>query len=139
MEPVGRFRYESPGCASVADSTRSPGGPHNDIATWAKPHAADAHVSCAEISGGGGGGGELAVLGAMTSVVFPGTDQERDALLVAIGHACMCGSAGLEPPARRCQAHSLLLDTRILKHLIFYRRWHRALQSGEWCDPAAWR
>jgi len=57
-------------------------------------------------------------------IVFPGSNEERDALLAAVQAACGCirTSTG----AQICGAHRLLLNERVLKHLIFYRRWHIA-------------
>ena len=50
---------------------------------------------------------------------FPGTDEERDALLEIVAGACACDAPS---GAGRCGAHRLLLDERALKHLLFYRR-----------------
>jgi hypothetical protein len=62
--------------------------------------------------------------------VFPGTDEEREALLAALPLDCSCrrGTDGQTVP---CGAHGLLLDERAVKHLIFYRRCHAILWPGE--------
>ena len=71
---------------------------------------------------------------------FPGTQQERDALLTAVRNACGCRPAAQteqeRPPV--CGAHALLLNEALLKALIFYRRWHAALERGEWLQRPAW-
>jgi hypothetical protein len=71
---------------------------------------------------------------------FPGTTEERDALLLAVGHACGCPSAATDTPRSGgvCGAHTLLLNEPRLKALIFYRRWQAALQRGEWLLHPAW-
>lgn len=70
--------------------------------------------------------------------VFPGTDAERTALLVAVGRHCACERE--ESVVRgRCGAHSLLFDEPALKRLIFYRRWQRALHRGEWLEVPGWQ
>lgn len=74
----------------------------------------------------------------MSISVFPGTDAERNALLLAIGRYCGCerDEAALRV---RCAPHSLLLDDSVLKRLIFYRRWQRALHRGEWLEQPGWQ
>jgi hypothetical protein len=62
--------------------------------------------------------------------VFPGTREERDALLAALQTVCSC-QRGKDGKTQVCGAHTLLLDERTLKHLIFYRRCHAVLWPGE--------
>jgi hypothetical protein len=50
---------------------------------------------------------------------WQGTNEERQILLDAILHYCDCDIARL---AYVCPPHSLLLDERVLMHLIFVRR-----------------
>jgi hypothetical protein len=71
---------------------------------------------------------------------FPGTHQERDALLGAVDRACGCAAGGTGRGHGRavCGAHALLLNEALLKALIFYRRWHAALERGEWLEHPAW-
>ena len=71
---------------------------------------------------------------------FPGTPQERDALLAAVDRACGCAAKSTTRGERRvpCGAHALLLNEGLLKALIFYRRWHAALERGEWLEHPAW-
>ena len=70
--------------------------------------------------------------------VFPGTESERTALLVAVERYCACERE--EAVVRgNCVAHSLLLNDVLLKRLIFYRRWRPALRRGEWLADPAWR
>src|SRR5439155_12008378 len=61
--------------------------------------------------------------------LFPGTTEERDALVAAIQAACGCTRtlAGTHV----CGAHLLLLNEQALKYLIFYRRWRATLWSGD--------
>ncbi len=61
--------------------------------------------------------------------VFPGTNEERDALLAAVQAACACTRtlAGTHV----CDAHLLLLNEQALKYLIFYRRWRATLWPGD--------
>ena len=69
-------------------------------------------------------------MGVQPPAVFPGTTEERDALLMAVASACACRRT----ENRRtlvCGGHRMLLNDRVLKHLIFYRRWHAALWPGE--------
>jgi hypothetical protein len=60
-----------------------------------------------------------------TPAVFPGTTEERDALLAAIHSGCTCTRATSGTLA--CGVHRLLLNSRALKYLIFYRRWRAEL------------
>lgn len=53
--------------------------------------------------------------------VFPGTAEERDALLAALGIDCTC-QRGNDGHTAVCGPHALLFDDRAVKHLIFYRR-----------------
>jgi hypothetical protein len=71
---------------------------------------------------------------------FPGTPQERDALLTAVERACACAAGSTTTGNRRvlCGAHALLLNEASLKVLIFYRRWRQALERGEWLQHPAW-
>ncbi len=71
---------------------------------------------------------------------FPGTRQERDALLAAIRHACTCDkTAGDKGPEHgRCGAHGLLRDEIALRQLVFYRRWQLALRRAEWLEAPRW-
>src|SRR5207245_5376685 len=62
--------------------------------------------------------------------VFPGTTEERDALLMAVAAACACRRTE-DGRTLVCGGHRMLLNDRVLKHLIFYRRWHAALWPGE--------
>ena len=62
--------------------------------------------------------------------IFPGTTEERDALLAAVQAACSC-TQQQDGRTQVCGAHALLLDQRGLKHLIFFRRLHRALWPSE--------
>ena len=62
--------------------------------------------------------------------VFPGTTEERDALLVAVNAACACRRVENGRP-QLCGAHLLLLNEQVLKYLIFYRRWHATLWPAE--------
>jgi hypothetical protein len=62
--------------------------------------------------------------------VFPGTTEERDALLSALEGMCAC-RRGPDGEALVCGPHSLLLNERTVKHLIFYRRWRLVLWPGD--------
>jgi hypothetical protein len=62
--------------------------------------------------------------------VFPGTTEERDALLAAVRLDCTC-QHGKDGHRQVCGAHALLLDERAVKHLIFYRRCQSQLWPGE--------
>ena len=75
-------------------------------------------------------------MGVQPPAVFPGTTAERDALLAAVHAACGCrrNQAGRTTV---CGAHRMLLDERVLKYLIFYRRWREALWPGE--GAGSWR
>jgi hypothetical protein len=64
-------------------------------------------------------------------MVFPGTAEERDALLAAVRAACTCPEQAEVAAGRVCGAHALLLNQQILKRLIFYRRWQPALWPSE--------
>jgi aerobic-type carbon monoxide dehydrogenase small subunit (CoxS/CutS family) len=61
--------------------------------------------------------------------VFPGSTEERDALLAALRANCTCtrGKAG----NGLCGAHALLLDKRAVTHLLFYRRWRAVFWPDE--------
>jgi hypothetical protein len=61
--------------------------------------------------------------------VFPGTTEERDALLAAVQAVCVCTRT--LTGTRVCGAHLLLLNQQALKYLIFYRRWHATLWRGD--------
>ena len=69
-------------------------------------------------------------MGVQPPIIFPGTSAERDALLAAVQAACACRrtQAGR---TQVCGAHMLLLNERVLKYLIFYRRWRATLWPGE--------
>jgi aerobic-type carbon monoxide dehydrogenase small subunit (CoxS/CutS family) len=62
--------------------------------------------------------------------VFPGTAEERDALLAALRIDCTCKHTK-DGHTVVCGAHALLLDERSVKHLIFYRRCRAVLWPGE--------
>lgn len=72
-------------------------------------------------------------------VIFPGTRQERDALLAAVRGNCACRLAQRVAPTGVCGAHALLLDRGALRHLVFYHRWRRALSRSEWLETPRWR
>ena len=61
--------------------------------------------------------------------VFPGSREERDALLAALRANCTCkrekAGNGL------CGAHAMLLDKRAVMHLLFLRRFRAALWPDE--------
>ena len=69
-------------------------------------------------------------MGTQPPAVFPGTTEERDALLAAVQAACTCRRTQTGR-TQVCCAHRLLLDEQVLKYLIFYRRWHANLWPGE--------
>jgi hypothetical protein len=73
---------------------------------------------------------KLARVGTWPPTVFPGTAEERDALLAALRQACTC-QRNRERTMLVCGAHALLLDERAVKHLIFYRRCRAALWPDE--------
>ncbi|MDQ6672286.1 MAG: hypothetical protein M3069_16335, partial [Chloroflexota bacterium] len=62
--------------------------------------------------------------------VFPGTADERDALLAALRIDCTC-RRGKDGHPLVCGSHALLLDERAVKHLIFYRRCRAILWPAE--------
>jgi hypothetical protein len=66
--------------------------------------------------------------------MFPGTLEERDALLAAVAAACTCVRTP-DGRTRVCGAHRMLLDQRVLKFIIFYRRCRWRL----WPDEVAAR
>jgi hypothetical protein len=69
-------------------------------------------------------------MGVHPPAAFPGTTEERDALLAAVHAACACRRT-MDGRTQVCGAHMLLLDERVLKYLIFYRRWGGTLWPGE--------
>ena len=74
-------------------------------------------------------------MAAADATVFPGTVEERDALLAAVRAACTCPEP-LDVAWRQvCGAHALLMNQQILKRLIFYRRWHPVLWPSERSGP----
>jgi hypothetical protein len=50
---------------------------------------------------------------------FPGTADEAVALCAAVARWCACSDAA------RCGPHGMLLDVRVVRHLIFARRMAR--------------
>lgn len=68
--------------------------------------------------------------------VWPGTDAERDALVAALQHNCSCtvivGTIGNGTAPKTCEAHRMLADERVLKHLLFVRRSLGLFESAEW-------
>ena len=69
--------------------------------------------------------------------MFPGTGQEREALMVAVAGNCACPRHA-ERVLAVCTAHALLLDQAVLKRLVFYRRWGAALRRGEHLENPRW-
>src|SRR5712692_5067324 len=72
----------------------------------------------------------LSGVGTWPPSVFPGTAEERDALLAALRIDCTC-RRNPDQTTVVCGAHALLLDERAVKHLIFYRRCRTVLWPGE--------
>jgi hypothetical protein len=70
-------------------------------------------------------------MGTLRPSVFPGTAEERDAFLRM---DCTC-RRGKDGHTVVCGTHALLLDERVVKHLIFYRRCHTLLWPGEAAPP----
>ena len=69
-------------------------------------------------------------VGSWPPSIFPGTTEERDALLAAVRKDCSCLHRR-DGTTMLCGAHQLLCDERAVKHLIFYRRCHAALGLDE--------
>ncbi len=69
---------------------------------------------------------------------FPGSQEERDALVQALSRACTCGSQTGQHDGPPCAAHRVLSDPDGLKRLVFYRRWHLALRRAEWLNDPRW-
>jgi hypothetical protein len=69
--------------------------------------------------------------------VFPGTDRERDDLLVAITRHCAC-QPSYGPQPNPCGPHDLLLVEATLKRLVFYRRISTSLRRAEWLQAPDW-
>jgi hypothetical protein len=67
--------------------------------------------------------------------VWGGTEPERDALLRALASNCACTTASDGTRTSTCASHGLLLDQRMLDHLLFVRRLHERLRSEEF-SPA---
>jgi hypothetical protein len=63
--------------------------------------------------------------------IWGGTEPERDALLRALASNCSCimGTDGTRTST--CASHGLLLDQRLLDHLLFARRLHSRLETEE--------
>jgi hypothetical protein len=70
---------------------------------------------------------KMSRMGTWRPSVFPGTAEERDAFLRM---DCTC-RRGKDGHTVVCGTHALLLDERVVKHLIFYRRCHTLLWPGE--------
>ena len=60
---------------------------------------------------------------------FPGSDEERLALVAAVRRNCACRAEGARIAPDPCSTHELLRLESTLKHLVFYRRWHRARRN----------
>jgi hypothetical protein len=73
----------------------------------------------------------------VTLVTFPGSRREQVALLSAVARHCECRRDD-DIVQTTCVAHKLLLDERVLKHLVFYRRSQDALRRGEWLKDPRW-
>jgi hypothetical protein len=69
-------------------------------------------------------------MGTWPPSVFPGTAEERDALLAAVRTDCTC-QRGKDGQTGVCGVHAMLLDERAVKHLIFYRRCRAVLWPDE--------
>jgi hypothetical protein len=65
----------------------------------------------------------------MTSyAVWHGTIEDLKRLQEAIAHNCECkppvaGYMGTTAPGKVCDAHRMLLDQKVLDHLVFVREW----------------
>lgn len=60
------------------------------------------------------------------------TDQERTDLLAALARDCTCKERDDGTRYITCEPHTLLLNTDVLKHLIFSRRRVASMAKGEW-------
>lgn len=49
---------------------------------------------------------------------FESTDEESYALSIAVAHNCLCQ----HDPEKICDAHMLLRNVEVIKHMIFVRR-----------------
>jgi hypothetical protein len=63
---------------------------------------------------------------AVRIAAFPGSDEERLALAAAVRRNCACRTEAARVLPDPCATHDLLRLESTLKHLVFYRRWHRA-------------
>jgi hypothetical protein len=74
--------------------------------------------------------------------VWPGSDAERDALLLALSRHCtpLVGSSKGEVCWTRssleaaCPVHSMLRDERVIQHLLFVRRKASMFVTREFSD-----
>jgi len=66
-----------------------------------------------------------------TPPVFHGSPDEAMSLLVACEHNCACVYDLLGMKTSTCAAHQMLLDQRMVNHLIFARRQAQRWLSAE--------
>jgi hypothetical protein len=68
-----------------------------------------------------------------TSVaVWHGTTEELLRLRVAVEHSCSCVAGMLGRVSEICSAHRMLVDQRLLDHLLFVYRTTEAFTQAEW-------
>jgi hypothetical protein len=61
-----------------------------------------------------------------------GTDDELMRLSAAIERQCDCSTAPRVPESPACGAHALLMDERVLDHLVYAYRMKNRLECSEW-------
>jgi hypothetical protein len=71
-------------------------------------------------------------------ITFPGSDQEHLDLVAAVRRHCACRSEDTGVVPDPCPPHDLLRLDSTLKHLVFYRRWHRRQREERGLGAVEW-
>lgn len=70
-----------------------------------------------------------------TDIGWPGTVDDFVRLLWCVGAHCTCQESDQQGQGvRSCPAHQLLLDQRVLDHLVFARSLRDKFIASEWSD-----